>query len=185
MRFTLTYRGDLPPNANTQEKWRIRRTLEPQLRCLWETPPLNELAKYQDPDYLPNDCYVGHSLSGLEYVPLISDKLSLRAELDIFLLSASLPGGLINKSGDIDNRLKTLFDALSVPVNPQQVPPSPATEPDNRVFCLLENDRLITRVEVSNDKLLTEKESSREALVIIRVRPIAFKVTLANIGIAV
>jgi len=185
LRFTLTYRGDLPPNANTQEKWRIRRELEPQLRHLWKTPPLEGMAKYTDPNYEPNNLYVGHSMGNLEYVPLITDKLNLRAELDVFILSASLPGGLINRSGDIDNRLKTLFDALSVPANPQQVPPSPSSEPDNRVFCLLADDRLVTRVEVSNDKFLSEPENSREALVIIRVRPIAFIVNLANLGIAV
>ena len=185
MRFTLTYQGDLPPNADNPTKWGIRRALEPQLRRLWETPPLNDLAKYQDPNYLPNDCYVGHKFGDIEYVPLITDKLSLRAELDIFLLSASLPGGIINRSSDIDNRLKTLFDALSIPANGQQVPKSPDTESDKRVFCLLKDDRLITRVEVSNDRFLTIDEHSREALVIIRVRPIAFRVTMANLGIAV
>jgi len=184
LRFTLTYRGDLPPNANTKEKWRIRRELEPQLRHLWNTPPLNDLAKYQDPNYRPADCYVGKMFQGLEYIPLITEKLSLRAELDIFLLSASLPGGIINRSSDIDNRLKTLFDALSIPAQQQEVPDSPNTELDKRVFCLLENDRLITRVEISNDKLLTVDAHSREALVIIRVRPIAFRVSMANLGIA-
>ncbi|MFZ5836322.1 MAG: hypothetical protein ACOY2B_13215 [Pseudomonadota bacterium] len=184
MRFTLTYQGDLPPKANAQQKWLIRRALEPQLRRLWETPPLNDLSKYQDPNYKPDDCYVGQTFGQLEYVPIITEKLSLRAELNIFLLSASLPGGIINQSSDIDNRLKTLLDALSMP-SAQQVPNTPDSEPDNRVFCLLEDDKLITRVEVSNDKLLTVDERSREALVIIRVRPIAFRVTLANIGIAV
>ena len=185
MRFTLTYQGDLPPNGNTAEKWRIRRELEPQLRRLWETPPINDISKYQDPNYRPDDCYVGHKFGDLEYVPLITETLSLRAELDILLLSASLPGGIFNRSSDIDNRLKTLFDALSMPSSAQEVPNSPDTEPDRRVFCLLENDRLITRVEVSNDKLLTQAEHSRKTLIIIRVHPIAFRVTMANLGIAV
>jgi len=40
----------------------------------------------------------------------------------------------IRQGSDIDNRLKTLFDAPSMPANDQQVPPNPDVEPDNRVF---------------------------------------------------
>jgi hypothetical protein len=141
------------------------------------------MAKYQDVSYKPADCYVGRSVRGVEYVPLISPALNMRAEIDVLLLSSSLPGGLINKSGDIDNRLKTLFDALSVP-SEQQVPAVAETDGDGRVFCLLDDDRLVTRVDVSNDRLFSVPENSCEALVVIRVRPVAFKVTLANIGIA-
>ena len=184
MDFTLTYEGDLPPNGSSREKWRIRRELEPQLRRLWTTPPLDEaIGKYQDAFYRPATCYVGRSLCGIEYVPLISPKLDLRAELKVLLLSSSLPGGLLH-AGDIDNRLKTLFDALSAPANEQQVPPDAKTEPDGRLFCLLDDDKLVTRVDVSNARLLTEPLGGRKVLVLIRVRPIAFRATNANAGIA-
>ena len=122
MRFTLIFEGDLPPKATPSQKWEIRRALEPQLRALWQSSPLEGLGKFQDSTYLPNDCYVGRKIGSLEFVPLISPKLDLRVELKIILLSASLPGGLINRSGDLDNRMKTLLDALSVPT-PQQIVP--------------------------------------------------------------
>jgi hypothetical protein len=147
---------------------------------LWSTPPLGELAKYQDPTYRPNDCYVGRRLGELEYVPLISTKLDLRAELEVVLFSTALPGGLLH-SGDIDNRLKTLFDALSIPTRQQAV--GTDVEPDARLFCLAEDDRLITRIDVTNDRWL-DAPNSRECLAIVRVRPIAFRVTFANLGIA-
>lgn len=185
MRFTLVYRGDLPPSGSARDKWRIRRELEPQLRRLWFTPPMDALAKYQDGLYRPADCYVGRRVGEIEYVPLISPALSLQASLEVLLLSSRLPGGLINQSGDIDNRLKTLFDALSVPSSAQQVPEDADTEDDSRVFCLLDDDRLVTRVDVSNDRLLSISERSRETLVLIRVQPVAFRVTTANLGIAV
>src|SRR5262245_19616236 len=146
MRFTLTYRGELPPNASSQEKWRIRRTLEPQLRRLWGLPPVSDLSKYKDPSYQPADCYVGMCKFGFEFIPLITTALDLRAELEILLLAANLPGALIRQGGDIDNRLKTLFDALSVPANAQQIPRQPDVEPDNRIFCLLQDDKLVTSV---------------------------------------
>src|SRR5437868_3416132 len=155
MQFTLVYQGDLPPKASAAEKWRIRRDLEPQVRRLWLTPPLNVIAKYTDPDYRPTDCYVGRRVDdpSIEYMPLITPKLDLRAELRILLLSAGLPGGLV-RHGDIDNRLKTLFDALSVPSQPQEIPSSRDVEPDQRVFCLLDDDRYITRVDVESERHL-------------------------------
>ncbi len=71
----------------------------------------------------------------------------MRAELKIRLLSAAVPGGLLH--GDIDNRLKTLLDALSIPTL-QQMPEDPEIDLDGRMYCLLEDDGLVTRVEVSN-----------------------------------
>ncbi len=183
VRFTLVYQGDLPPSGKSQEKWRIRREIEPQLRKLWTVPPFDEIAKYKDQSYQPDSCYVGKEVGGVEYIPFISTKLDLRAELHIRLLSAEMPGGLV-QYGDIDNRLKTLFDALSIP-NPQQIPKNSETDPDGRMFCLLEDDRLVTRVDVANDRLLTEPDHSRKAIVLIDVHPVASRVTFANIGIAV
>jgi hypothetical protein len=183
MRFTLIYQGDLPPNGNARDKWRIRRELEPQLRRLWELPPLTDVRKFLDPDYKPADCYVGQRAGAVEYMPLITDRLELGAELEVRLLSAAKPGGLLNHCGDIDNRLKTLFDALSIPTAQQQLADGDI-EPDGRLFCLLQDDRLVTRVDVANDRLLTVPEHSQEALVIIRVQPVAFRVTTGNLAIS-
>lgn len=182
MRFTLIYQGELPPGprAKAADKWRIRRELEPQLRSLWATPPLNELRRFHDPAHLPNDCYVGVQKDGVNYVPLISSRLDLRAELQVLLLSNAFPGGLLH-SGDIDNRLKTLFDALSIPTE-QQAVSGGDLEGDGRLFCLLEDDRLVTRVDVANDRWLAAP-SPRHCTAIIRVQPVAFRVTNANLGI--
>jgi hypothetical protein len=184
MRFTLTYQGELLPNAGKREKWRIRRELEPQLRCLWEQLPVSDLSKYKDPSYQPDDCYVGMSKFGFEFIPLITTKLHLRAELDLLLLAANLPGDLIRQGGDIDNRLKTLFDALSVPANQQQVPDNPDVESDKRIFCLLEDDKLVTSVTVSNDRLLSVPDGSNSVLVVLRVHPLVFRATNANAALA-
>jgi hypothetical protein len=122
LNFTLTYTGDLPPNANAKIKWQIRRQLEPQLRKLWKHPALLDKTKYIDPSYQPNNLYLGLKKFGFEFIPIISTKLELRADLQVQLLSDTLPGDIIRQGGDIDNRLKTLFDALSVPINKQQIP---------------------------------------------------------------
>jgi hypothetical protein len=139
--------------------------------------------RYQDPDYQPNNVYVGRTVGELEYVPLISDRLSIQAELEITLLSAARPGGLLNHTGDIDNRLKTLLDALSVPTNQQAEAQLTFAPPDKRVFCLLDDDRLVVRLDISNDRLLSLEPGSRDAMAIIRVRPVAVKGTLANLSL--
>jgi hypothetical protein len=146
---------------------------------------VSDLSKYKDPNYQPDDCYVGRSMFGFEFIPLITTALDLRAELDVLLLAANLPGNLIRQGGDIDNRLKTLFDALSMPANVQQVPNNPDAESDKRVFCLLEDDKLVTSVAVSNDRLLSIPDGFNDVLVVLRVHPIAFRATMANVSLAV
>ena len=104
--------------------------------------------------------------------------------MNVLLLAANLPGDIIRQGGDIDNRLKTLFDALSMPANAQQVPDDPDVEPDKRVFCLLEDDKLVTAVTVANDRLLTAPDGSNDVLIVLRVHPVAFRATWATVGIA-
>jgi hypothetical protein len=85
-----------------------------------------------------------------------------------------------NEWGDIDNRLKTLFDALRVPGVPQEIAsntrPSSANEPH---FTLLADDALIARINVETDRLLAAPDSSQVRL-IIRVNIGASRVILSN-----
>jgi hypothetical protein len=138
----------------------------------------------KDRNYPPGDCYVGRSKFGFEFIPLITTTLHLRAELDVLLLAANLPGNVIRQGGEIDARLKTLFDALSMPAHVQQVPNNPDVESDKLVFCLLEDDKLVTSVAVSNDRLLSLPDGSNDVLVVLRVHPIAFRGTMANLALA-
>ncbi|HZM57458.1 MAG TPA: hypothetical protein VFC03_20785 [Acidimicrobiales bacterium] len=67
------------------------------------------------------------------FAPLICTNLRLLAELDILMLRPEVPGRIINH-GDIDNRLKTLFDALRAPSNEQEIGAAARTyqRPDRR-----------------------------------------------------
>ena len=49
------------------------------------------------------------------YRPLVRKKLGLACALDILFLRQEEPGQLVLQSGDIDGRIKTLFDALRIP----------------------------------------------------------------------
>jgi hypothetical protein len=76
---------------------------------------------------------------------------------DVLILRPEQPGA-ISRGADIDNRLKTLFDALRYPDKSQEIPADwrPVVGEDP-LFCLLEDDRLVTRVNVETDRLLAPR----------------------------
>jgi hypothetical protein len=66
----------------------------------------------------------------------------------------SMPGEIM-QSGDIDGRLKTLFDALRMPNPKAELGGYDVPLPDENPFdVLLEDDKLITHVSVTTDVLL-------------------------------
>jgi hypothetical protein len=120
---------------------------------------------------------------GWHFVPLVTQDLCLLCGLDILFLRPDPPGGVV-ESGDIDNRLKTLFDALRIPVPGEDHAsrqPGPEQTP---FFCLLDNDRLITKIAVESDQMLQPVEgrfdqSAVRLVITVRVRP--FEFDLGNI----
>jgi hypothetical protein len=97
-----------------------------------------------------------------------------------------MPGvPLIHSGGDIDNRLKVLFDALRVPANCDEVAGAvKASDEDPYFFCLLEDDALITEVSVTTDTLLTPyvtgQENDVHLVINVKVRPTDF--SFENVG---
>jgi hypothetical protein len=100
----------------------------------------------------------------------------LACALDILFLRRDVPGRVIGSGGDIDNRLKVLFDALRIPMDCTKIPPSwiPDDEEDP-LHCLLDDDKLITTLNVTTDQLLTpmeEGEAVNDVVLVIQVRAI-------------
>ena len=92
---------------------------------------------------------------GFRFVPVVSPDQSLSCAIDILFLRRDHPGNLIKSSGDIDNRLNVIFDALQMPTHCQELPKAATVGADeNPFYVLLENDSLITKVTVSTDRLL-------------------------------
>ena len=118
--------------------------------------------------------------SGYKFVPLISNHLKLSCALDILFLRRDMPGiPLIRSGGDIDNRLKVLFDALRIPTDCHELAgATKEADEDPYFFCLMEDDAMITEVAVATDTLLSPCGSGRESdvhLVIkVKVRPTDF-----------
>jgi hypothetical protein len=185
LQFRLIYRGPLKASGGPKEKHRIRRALHPQLRDLWQHPPLSGGEFLRDThDEPPNLSKITRSVRGFNFISFISEHMKLVAEVEIVLLRPSVPGDLIRRGGDIDNQLKTLFDALRAPRGTSELPSGEAPGPnEDPFFCVLEDDERIVDVRVSVDRLLDPPEArSVHAIVFVRTRPTV--VTYGNLGLA-
>jgi hypothetical protein len=87
------------------------------------------------------------------FVPLVAKCFATACCLDILLLRPEGSDPLVSQAGDIDNRIKTLFDALRIP-KPDETEGLTPAEGENPFFCLLEDDALILEFHISTDRLL-------------------------------
>lgn len=171
--FKLIYRGRLPAvsrnSTRSREKHEIRKVFHRQLREFWSVQPYlsKGLTKKQlntavgkeprTPVEVMADRY---ARVGYRFVPLITESRSLGAELDILFLRRDAPGKVVSSAGgDLDNRLKVLFDAFRIPLYDQEVVGFAPEADEDPFFILLEDDSLISKITVSTDRLLTPLES--------------------------
>ena len=201
MEFTLCHRGPLKATTTSKrrvrEKHDLRRTFHEQLKTLWNQKPLSD-----HPEFLEHnketathtgvdeggefmnfeDITLLRETGGIEFVPTVSADLDMVADLTITLLHPEPLGKIVTEGGDIDNRLKTLLDSLKVPTA-EELPSSitPSNEP-TPFFCLLEDDNLITKLDIQTDRLLDSADSS-EVLLLIHVRTRVLQGTFANLGL--
>jgi hypothetical protein len=102
-------------------------------------------------------------------VPLVRDTFALTCSLHILFLRQESPGK-VYQGGDLDNRLKTLLDALAVPDSSQMISDNSIADP---IYCLLENDRLVTGLSVRTERLLgvsSDTESYARLVIDVDVR---------------
>ena len=176
MEFHLLYAGKLHVNGSVKEKHAIRQALHPQLRRLWMTTAnlrrkavfegtrAHNDARMKDdslPLSLPEDEAISKGFDAMgwnwnknnfAYVPLVTSDVTLRCSLDILFLRAEEKSYIL-QGGDIDGRLKTLFDGLRMHRNASELPYG-AEGDEQPFFCLLENDDLISEVRVNASQLL-------------------------------
>ncbi len=168
MNFRLTYEGPLMGNGSADHKHQIRRVFHKQLKRLWEIyPPLAEWNRsdiLQHPALKRRSDVLGDNYTrcGYRFVPIACDPNDPNrpydpppiVSLDVLFLRSGPPGGLL-KGADIDNRLKTLFDALRMPASSQELGKYIAPEDgENPFYVLMDDDRLVGNVSVATDMLL-------------------------------
>lgn len=187
MEFTLTYRGPLRANRGPKDKHALRCHFHRQLAVLWEQVPLNayrdNLLKWPH-DGPPRSISVIEQHHGFLFAPLVSSRAQFVATLDILLLRPEAPGNVLSQSGDLDNRVKTLLDALKMPHESNALPrgcvPGPGQEP---FFCLLQDDALVTGMTVRTDRLLERVDDPAEVLLLARVRTTPVKSLIGTAGL--
>lgn len=191
MEFRLIYQGKLPAagrtNTRTVEKHDIRRVFHQQLAELWRTHPQLKWTLTPRPIHTPEAMSAveraaeSYRRCGYRFVPLIGGTggffgriAPVACSLDILFLRRDGPGNVIVSGGDIDNRIKVLFDALHIPDDCAGIIDRPRSDEDP-FFCLLTNDDLITEVKITTDRLiipLRDDEHIHDVHLVIHVRVI-------------
>ena len=123
---------------------------------------------------------------GYRFVPLVTRELELLCSVEVLFLRFGNTGGVINRVGDIDNRLKTIFDALSMPRDANQLGPFTSPEDgEDPFFCLLQDDSVITKASVESDTLLepiSDAPNENDARVVITIRLRPGRINASNLG---
>lgn len=187
MEFRLIYQGHLPAQAQSRtrpaEKHAIRKVFHPQLAQQWHAHP--GLRVFADSPGVANDPRNPSMLHvmanrydrcGFRFLPLIDPHFgSVACALDILFLRRDQPGDLIKHGGDIDNRIKVLFDALKMPTECNELAGAQPAPDEDPFFCLLADDKLITEVKVTTDRLLTpigDGERLHDVHLVVHVRTV-------------
>ena len=194
MKFTLVYDGDLPASGNSPKPvygGKIRNVIHDQLADLWDSHiVLRQLARtarvpmsgtkllgtggqaevlpnYEEPirpvhDHQIDLCAPIPVSGSVSFIPLVRKSLNLVCSIDVLFLRHEEPGSLVFQGGDLDNRIKLLFDGLRVP-SPQEA--TKAEQPTaNPMYCLLEQDTLISDFSVKTGRLLGGRDKRPHAV---------------------
>ena len=183
MHFRLYYRGNLKANSKAKDKHVLRQQFHEQLKELWNQPPLDSHRSFFESDD-DDEILLVRPMGNFKFVPVVSSRLSMVADLHITLLRPEAPGNIVTQGGDIDNRLKTLLDALKVPNLPNALPQGAVpVAGESPFFCLLEDDNLITGLNVETDRLLDPSAGPNEVVLVIHVQTSLTVGTFANLGL--
>lgn len=157
-------------------KHRIRKAFHLQLKQLWATnkflrehqlsrrtalrpsrPIADENAYWGSEETLEPMAEVVADMyreQGYRFVPLVREAISVLCSLEILFLRRDIPGSAVS-AGDLDNRLKTVIDALRRPRHPNELVgyENPA-EGEDPFYCLMEDDSQVSHLLVETDTLL-------------------------------
>jgi hypothetical protein len=164
MEFRLTYEGELLAHRDDKRLERrslhvhdIRKKFRRQLENLWRYHPVLKNKEFLKSGVIGANPIKRFQCDGFDWLPIVAEKNGLICTLDILMLREGPPGEALH---DVDNRLKTIFDALRMAKGPHELGQGTPNgvqkpEPDESPFyVLLEDDRLITKVSVTTDTLL-------------------------------
>jgi hypothetical protein len=160
--FSLIYEGPLPAKPDKRHCLQVKHEIRKQIH--WQLKELIESHGHA----IAEAVHKGESIGGYFFIPLVIDEFHMICELDIQFFRREKLGNLISKpkdeyGGDLDNRLKIFLDALRMPTAESELPPfDDSLHPKEKlIYCLLEDDALITRFQVKSKTLLTNRPKSQ------------------------
>lgn len=156
LKFTLTYAGPLKTGGKGRigRIHDIRRQFHPQLRRLWKVNKLlsnwHVGARHGPVERVLDTRRSTHG--AYSFVSLVTKAADVDSALEFHILRPSdVPGEL----PDLDNQVKVLCDALTMPWREAGSGELPAPSDDESpFFTLLEDDSLVSRIVSTNDELL-------------------------------
>lgn len=150
----------------------MRKVFHKQLVNLWATQSfLRTISKDE-----VGSIATRYAHSGFRFVPLVSSFFTVACALDILFLRRDGPGSIVRSGGDIDNGIKVLFDALRMPQTRDEIAGDSPAEDEVPFYCLLEDDKLISKVQTETNWLLTPTQHSEhinDVQLVIRVKTVA------------
>ncbi len=210
LEFRLTYEGPLratqrdPINnqldGRADHKHEIRMEFHKQLKALWEVTPFLRDGIISGPrltgnDAMGNPAFIHfprfdkdtiiktYKRQGFDFLPLVTPESALLCGLEILFLRPDISPGNVPWSGDIDNRLKTLFDALRMPEPNEKYENRQPKADEVPFYCLMSDDKLISKISVETDRLLQPvngKNDDVRLVVTVKLRP--YELNFGNIG---
>ena len=141
----------------------LERAIEPDFLATYnERLSDNIPTKYRYSELLIRE----HKDHGIQWHPLITIENKLVCELSILMLRPNDNRSVV-QGGDIDGRVKTIFDSLSIPRSGDVLSKFP--EHNGTFYTLLSDDSLISKVGIDTDELLelpTDHDDNYAQLVI-------------------
>jgi hypothetical protein len=169
MKFQLTFDGDLPSLGNSPPPrrpakvaaiWTVRNAVSEQLESLWEHHHLLRGDGGSQPRAAAMKLREPIKRCGHDFVAIVRPALKLKCELAVNMLVNHSPGSLVTGVGDLDNRVKTLLDALRVPKDAQEF--KNVTLAAGLYPCLLEDDAMITALHITTYRYLACPSPSQQ-----------------------
>ena len=96
---------------------------------------------------------------GAYFRPLVRESYALHCGLKIIFLRKEL-AGKVYQGGDIDGRIKTIIDALTMPRHEEQILENGSLV--DPIYCLLEDDSLVSGFQIESERLLGDQSNSSD-----------------------
>lgn len=96
------------------------------------------------------------------FIPVVRNSLYLACAVDILFLRHEEPYNLMRQGGDLDGRIKTLFDGLKMPDPKNEYVGDDLTA--DPLYVALEDDALISDVSIRTGRLLGNRTKDKHAV---------------------